>query len=473
MKKIIIILLLIIGITYTSCLTTNALTTNFYEGEYIEGIWMNKYNPSNKTIYYQKARFFRQSNTNEFAYCIEPFSFFNGTAMYESTINPYNLSQNQIERIKLIAHFGYMYKNHTDTKWYAITQFMIWQVSDPSGDYYFTDSLNGNRINPYQNEINEINNLIINYNTLPSFTNNTFYQVENNNLIIEDSNNILNYYTINDTNIIKENNKLIINYQNEGEYTVSLTRQDTYHNKPIIFFQTNQSQNLVETGDVNNIQASFKVLVQKTNLTINKLDKDTNSTTPSGNASLDGAIYNLYNEKNELIKELTISNNQAIIDNLDYGKYYLKEIKAGEGYQIDEEIHYFEITNNNPIININLYNNVIKALLKINKKYGEDNNFNNEDNISFNIYDSNNKLIDTITTDNEGNATIELPYGKYTLEQINTKEGYKKNNNIDFIIDSCEDKEIFLKDLKIKVPNTHTSKTNIFHILLIIISIIL
>ena len=60
---------------------------------------------------------------------------------------------------------------------------MIWQTSDPSGDYYFTDSLNGNRINPFQNEINEINNLINNYNTHPSFENNTFYQVKNKKMI--------------------------------------------------------------------------------------------------------------------------------------------------------------------------------------------------------------------------------------------------------------------------------------------------
>ena len=66
MKKILILLFLIIGITYTGCLTTYAQTTSFYEGEYIEGIWMNKYNPANKTIYYQKARFFRQRGTNEF-----------------------------------------------------------------------------------------------------------------------------------------------------------------------------------------------------------------------------------------------------------------------------------------------------------------------------------------------------------------------------------------------------------------------
>ena len=471
MKKI-LILLLLIGITYTSCLTAHAETTSFYEGEYIEGIWMNKYNPSNKTTYYQKARFFRQRGTNEFAYCIEPFSFFNGNSTYETTINPYNLTESQKKRITEIAHFGYNYKNHTDPKWYAITQFMIWQASDLSGDYYFTDSLNGNRINPFQNEINEINNLINNYNTHPSFENNTFYQVENNKLIIEDTNNVLDYYTYNDPNITKENNKLISNYNKEGEYTVSLERHDNYFNKPIIFFQSTQSQNLIETGDINSINVSFKIKVQKTNLTINKHDKDNDSIIPSGDASLDGAIYHLYNDKDEFIKELTIIDNNASIDNLDYGNYYLVEVKAGEGYQIDNEIHRFEINKDTPNISLILYNEVIKATLIINKKYGIDNDLINEENISFNIYDSKNNLVNTITTDQNGNASIELPYGKYTLEQQNTKNGYAKNDKIDFIIDSNEDKELFLKDLEIKVPNTYNNNSNIFQVILILLLLI-
>ena len=124
-------------------------------------------------------------------------------------------------------------------------------------------------------------------------------------------------------------------------------------------------------------------------------------------------------------------------------------------------------------IKLYLYNEVIKANLIINKKYGEDNNLINEENIIFNIYDSKNNIISTVTTNNDGNATILLPYGKYTLEKVNTKEGYKKNDKLDFIIDSEEDKKIYLKDLKIKVPNTHIDKSNIFQVILILLSLII
>ena len=51
---------------------------------------------------------------------------------------------------------------------------------------------------------------------------------------------------------------------------------------------------------------------------INQLDEDNKSIIPSGDAYLDGAIYNLYNDKEELIQELVIENNKASINNLNY-----------------------------------------------------------------------------------------------------------------------------------------------------------
>ena len=74
MKKIKIFLIIIICILLKLNINVYAEQTTFYEGEYIPGIWMNKV--KNNTIYYQTARFFRQSGTNNFAYCIEPFEMF-------------------------------------------------------------------------------------------------------------------------------------------------------------------------------------------------------------------------------------------------------------------------------------------------------------------------------------------------------------------------------------------------------------
>ena len=76
-KKKIFFLITIIGIMIFKILNVNAESATFYEAEYIDNIYMSKYQYSNNTIYYQKARFFRKSDTGEAAYCIEPFTFFN------------------------------------------------------------------------------------------------------------------------------------------------------------------------------------------------------------------------------------------------------------------------------------------------------------------------------------------------------------------------------------------------------------
>ena len=100
MKKILIFLITILCITLFPTKEVNAYTTSFYEGEYIRGIWMNKV--KNGTKYYQTARFFRQSGTNNFAYCIEPFEMFNENSTYESTLSPNNLNEYQKQRIEYV-----------------------------------------------------------------------------------------------------------------------------------------------------------------------------------------------------------------------------------------------------------------------------------------------------------------------------------------------------------------------------------
>jgi len=425
---------------------------------------MNKYDYNSHITYFQKARFFRKTNTNEFAYCIEPFSIFNENSKYESTTTPYNLSESQIDKISKIAHFGYGYKNHTDPKWYAITQFMIWKES-ANGDYYFTDSLNGNRIDKFNDEMNEINNLINNYNKIPHF-NKEYTIISGNNLILEDN---FENIKITGDNQILENNKLIINPTKEGIYTYNLVKEDNTNNKPYIFYQSSNSQNLIETGNIPNLSTSFKVNVLKTEIELTKIDKDTKSIIPKGEASLDGAIYSLYDENNNLIKDLIIENNQSIINNIPLGKYYIKEKQAGIGYLLDTNIYEINITKEKTKHQVIVENKVIEKTITIEKKYGDNNTFKSEENISFEIYNNNYERISTITTNNLGIAQITLPYGTYTIKQVNTTDGYKKVDDINITIDNREEELIELKDLKIEVPNTSTNN----YILLLILKFLL
>lgn len=452
-----------------SVLNVHAETTSFFEAEYIRGIYESKYMYSNNTIYYQTARFFRKSDTHMFAYCIEPFTFFNEGSTYESTITPNNLTNEQKDRISKIAHFGFYYKNHTDDYWYAVTQMMIWQVADTTnGETYFTDRLNGNRVNIYQDEMNEINNLVNNYNTLPDTNNKTYIFKEGEEIKLSGGNIISNYKS-NDERVKIEGNNIVIEDLKEGDYSFTLERNDLNFNRPTIFYQSNNSQNIMESGDIEPIESTFNIKVIKTEINIDKIDSDTKSIIPSGDASLDGAIYTLYDSNMNEITDLTIENNTANIKDLDLGTYYIKEKTPGTGYNLDEEIHEIILDENNTKKDLVLENKVIKKNITIKKLYGDSNNLSSEKNIDFEIYNSKNELIKTISTDENGEVTITLPYGEYKLVQLNTTNGYQKLEPFIIKVTNNEDETIELKDYRIPVPNTHTNN----YLLLFIIRLLL
>ena len=159
MKKIITFLIILMGTFFFNINDTYAST--FYQAEYIPNIYLNKYNPNDNLIYYHQARMIRQTNTNKLAYCLEPFNDLNNNDNYISTEKP-NKYENQMEYISLLAYFGYGYKNHTEPKWYAITQMLIWQVTNPNSKYYYTSTARGEKIT-FNEEEKEIYELIENY----------------------------------------------------------------------------------------------------------------------------------------------------------------------------------------------------------------------------------------------------------------------------------------------------------------------
>ena len=454
-------------------LNVNAETARFYEAEYIDGIYMNKQNLTSRTIYYQKARFFRKKTTDEFAYCIEPFTAFRSNQDYTPTDIPYNLTPEKVDRISKIAHFGYGYINHTDAKWYAITQLMIWQEADDNGYYYFSDTLNGSKIDLFQEEINEINSLVDSYSKQPSLNDQTYTITENQTLEIVDENNIIGNYQSDKEGITIENNKLIIHDLKEGLYHFELQRTNTVYNRPLIFYESEKAQNLVQTGDIDDIKANITVEVLKTKIELSKIDKDTKTIEASGEASLDNAKYELYDENHIKIEELTIQNNQAIIENIPLGKYYLKEISAGIGYTLDSEEYEINLTKEKPKTNLILENKVIEKKIIIEKKYGEENSLEAEENVSFQIFNSHGEYIKTVETNKEGIIEIILPYGNYSFVQLNSKDGYQKVDSFQIEVNNQEEEKIELKDLKIPVPNTHTERKSLLSYIFLILILIL
>ena len=444
--------------TFFNILNVHAESTTFYGGDFIDGIYMSKYEYSTNTIYYQKAKMMK-NEFNEPVYCLDPFNLFDENATYTRNDNVNNMDYYTKETLKKIAHFGYGYKNHTEPKWYAATQMLIWRKANSNiGRYYFTDSLNGNEITILENEMNEIQSLV-NYYNVDLIGNNTYTMLENSSLSIG-NNSVIMEFTSNSENVVIRNNRISVINLKEGYYEFPLTRKLNINNRFGFMYSAPGAQSLIERGDLEDTNLLLNVQVYKSRINITKLDNDTNDIKPQGEASLDGAIYGLYNSRNdELIEEITIENNHAQIEGLLSGNYYIKEISPGEGYELDNEKYEFNISTKNYEVNLELKNQVIKKNIIINKKYGETNNIQPEKDIVFDIYNSKDELISTIVTNENGDAEITLPYGKYKIVQANSTPGYKKVDPISIEINNNEQETIELIDYKIEVPNTHSEKS--------------
>lgn len=466
MKKNLFFLIILCAVILSCGINVHALeTTKFYESDYVDMYIKRHYSYDINTPHYNQSRVYREQGTNQESFCVQPDAGTNPNAIAYKEI-PFYLTDQQIERIKLLSYFGYKYPEHNTNKWYTITQVLIWKTVDPLGLYYFTDSLNGNPTSIYDNEINQLNALVDNYLTKPNIS---IPKVIKSNRKIEliDTNNVLSYYKTNIGTI--SGNKLIIDNLEEGEHTIKLSRTFEKIGKEPAFYTSDNSQNMYIPGDIDDIYINLKIKAINTSLKIIKKDKDNKY---YKSTSLEGTTFKLINISTKEEKELIIDkNNRAYIEDLDFGNYMLIETTPGKGYKLSKEEIPITIDENNPHIEIDIENEVIKKEIIIHKTYGEY-DFYNEANITFEVYDENNNLFGTYTTDESGYIRLTLPYGKYTLKQVNTTDGYQKIEPLEIIVENEDILFIELKDYKIKVPNTY-HKISIFSIILKFILLVL
>ena len=454
MKKKIFFLIMIMTIIFIGQ-KVQAEEYSFYEAEYLDKMYMNKVDYATNTIYYQRARTFRNKKNGKLVYCIEPLTFFNENSTYEQTTTPRNLTQKQIERIKKIAYFGYRYKDHFDGSWYAVAQLMIWREANPTGgEYYFTDTLNGNRTNEFDYQIDEINHLIDLYDNEIPIQDQTITLVEEMTKEIEIGE-VLDFYSTNNSEIELKDQKIIIKDLKSGEYSITLTREhEIYFGTPTIMYQSPDSQTLMLGGDLEPREIHFNIKVINNSIEIEKIDQDTNRMESQGNANLNGALFQLLNQEEKEIESIEIIDYKGIIKNIPFGTYYLKETIPGIGYELNNNIYEITITEENPNQIIKIPNQVIKKEIIIKKTYKEDEP---EPNIEFQIQDKNNKIIMQGTTNQEGIVSFILPYGEYTINQLNTTDGYQIIDPFLIKINNKEKEIIELYDFKIPVPNTNTN----------------
>ena len=461
MKLKIIKYALISMLFFMAIFTTKEVKAEEYTGqaiwisEYVDGVYVRMNRPDGSMRYIQSV-FLRRSEDNQFVYCLQPFADIDNSLPYYNVIrsdyaNILGLSKEQWERISLLAYYGYQYNdngyNHSDPKWYAITQVMIWRITNPNDDIYFTDYLNGNRVPYFEAEMAELNSLVDTHYVKPNINNNITMPIGST-IELTDTNGVLNKYKISGSSNVTssiDGNSLFITANNVGVGNVSLEMKATKYDLPPIVYISSHSQSVFRVGQLDPAFFNLNINIIGGRVSITK--KDSCGNVPS-DASLEGAIYGIYDFNGNKVTEITTNvNGEATSDYLPgLGKYYAQEIKASNNYLLDKTKYEFTLTEENTKDNIPVHIDVKenrKAKIELEKVDYDQNTAQGEATLEgaiYEIYDASGNKVGSMTTDANGKAISNyLPgTGKYVVKEVKASNGY----NIDsesYIINVTEE----------------------------------
>ena len=289
--------------------------------------------------------------------------------------------------------------------------------------------------------------------------------IENGDLITDESGNVKNSFNSSE----KFKIKILKNNLNSNK-EINIEVKGLLKSYPMFYGKTRISgtQNYLLTAD------SYKNFEAKTNLNlklntgkiiVNKVDSE-------NKMPIEGAIFELYNAKFELIKTASTDKSGKIeFNELFQGKYNLKETKTNNEYVLDDKSNFeVEVLYNNTST-INVENKHKKGNLII-TKLDKDNKTTAIENVEFELYSSNNnKLIGSYKTDKNGKIEIKnLNIGDYLIKETKANKWYnlakdtqiniKWNETTEKIIED-ELKKGQIKVIKVDKDNKKTKISNV------------
>ena len=161
---------------------------------------------------------------------------------------------------------------------------------------------------------------------------------------------------------------------------------------------------------------------------LHKVDADTGE-------GIYGAVFLLYDRnKNPIGQYVTDQDGYIYVDEgLEDGRYYLREIKAADGYVLDSKLKTIYIENGSTT-EIEWENTAVRGQIQIIKKSANYNSINGLpagtllQGAVFEIYDKAGNTVDTIRTDRNGRAVSKLlPLGRYTIREVSAPSYYSVN----------------------------------------------
>ncbi|EON3044774.1 LPXTG cell wall anchor domain-containing protein [Enterococcus hirae] len=234
------------------------------------------------------------------------------------------------------------------------------------------------------------------------------------------------------------------------------------------------------------VTVTFKNKKQVGRLDLIKEDKETGNQ-PQGSARLEGAVYGLFETNGQKVKEVTLKKSgdkvTGSFENMQImHDYYVQEIKAPEGYNLDPtkypvNIAYAGQDKEVAVQSMTLKDQVIKGGVEIVKigdkplvKKVMDKMTGKSDNVKpklegaeFTIASkTTGKPVKVITTDKDGKASTgkTLPYDSYIMTETKTPEGYLTIEPIEFTISEEDQKFFWVLEDKIIEARLHLVKVD-------------
>lgn len=160
-----------------------------------------------------------------------------------------------------------------------------------------------------------------------------------------------------------------------------------------------------------------------------------NANSSMGDYALNGAVFEVSNSSNALVDTITTDNQgKANTKNLPLGTYTVKEITAPNGYILNTQIFNATLSYDSQTVAIVYAEVAVSEQPQVGRirieKTNADTSMGNYSlsGASFEIRNSSNVLVDTVTTDNQGQVTSKnVPLGAYTVKEIIAPNGYVLN----------------------------------------------
>lgn len=193
----------------------------------------------------------------------------------------------------------------------------------------------------------------------------------------------------------------------------------------------------------------YKVMLKNKKITgkfeVLKIDADTEK--PLAGAEME--LRGLDASNKNIVEKFTTTENTKVFENLPYGDYQLKELKAPKGYELSDEVYKFKIQNNGEVYKYAFANKKINGILEFIKTDYATGEILSGAIVEITGMDSWNEEIKIELTSTNQSTKVNLPYGKYQIKEIVAPNGYQLSTEVS-TFEIKEDGKVVKSELKNK-----------------------